>query len=61
VLSYPSLGEADIAYLEHGFGSMQIEKEEEVKVARVAFDHLADLALDEQDSIALIKRVAAEI
>jgi hypothetical protein len=60
ILGYPSMGEPDIAYVEHGFGSLQVEKAEEVKLATLAFRHLADLALDEQDSIALIKQVAAE-
>lgn len=60
VLSYPSLEEPDVAYVEHGFGSLQVERAEEVKLATLAFRHRADLALDEQDSIALIKQVAAE-
>ncbi|MFE0027342.1 helix-turn-helix domain-containing protein [Amycolatopsis sp. NPDC059021] len=60
VLSYPSFGEPDIAFVEHGIGAMQFEKEHEVKPARLAFDHLADLAFDEEDSIRLIQRVIAE-
>ncbi|MCU1684815.1 MAG: Helix-turn-helix protein [Amycolatopsis sp.] len=60
ILSYQGLGEPDIAYVEHGFGSVQVEKVDEVKLATLAFRHLADLAFDEQDSIALIKQVTSE-
>ncbi|SEF30935.1 Helix-turn-helix domain-containing protein [Amycolatopsis pretoriensis] len=60
ILSYPRLAEPDIAYVEHGFGSLQFEKSKDVNAARLIFRHLADLALDEPDSIALIRRVIAE-
>ncbi|WP_216212619.1 helix-turn-helix domain-containing protein [Amycolatopsis aidingensis] len=60
ILSYPDPKDPDIAYLEHGFGAWQTEKESQVRAARLAFEHLADLALDEPDSIALIRRVIAE-
>jgi hypothetical protein len=54
VVSFPDPAEPDLAYVEYGFGSVQIEKEKEVRAATLLFDHLADLALDEHDSIALI-------
>ncbi|MFJ7210640.1 helix-turn-helix domain-containing protein [Amycolatopsis sp. NPDC098790] len=60
VLSYPRLAEPDIAYLEHGFGSLQFEKAKDVNAARLVFRHLADLAYDEPDSIRLIRQVIAE-
>ncbi|WIV58975.1 helix-turn-helix domain-containing protein [Amycolatopsis nalaikhensis] len=60
ILSYPRLREPDIAYIEHGFGSLQFEKAKDVNVARLVFRHLADLALDEPDSIRLIRQVIAE-
>ncbi|WP_246257581.1 helix-turn-helix domain-containing protein [Amycolatopsis anabasis] len=59
ILSYPDPEDPDIAYLEHGFGSLQTEKEAEVSVARLAFDHLARLA-GKHDSAALIREVIAE-
>lgn len=60
ILSYPRLREPDIAYIEHGFGSLQFEKPKDVNTARLAFRHLADLAYDEPDSIRLIRQVIAE-
>ncbi|WP_020668983.1 helix-turn-helix domain-containing protein [Amycolatopsis nigrescens] len=61
VVGFAGREEPDLAYLEYGFGSVQIEKDKEVRAANLLFDHLADLALDEQDSVALIERVIAEI
>jgi len=46
VVGFPDPAEPDLAYLEYGFGSLQIEKEQEVRAARLLFDHLADLAED---------------
>ncbi|MFD9888609.1 helix-turn-helix domain-containing protein [Amycolatopsis sp. NPDC059027] len=57
---FPDPAEPDLAYVEYGFGSLQVENENEVYAARLLFDHLADLALDEQDSCTLIKRMIAE-
>ncbi|MCU1687211.1 MAG: family transcriptional regulator [Amycolatopsis sp.] len=54
VVSFPEPAEVDLAYVEYGFGSMQIEKEQEVRAATLLFEHLAEVALDEQDSLALI-------
>ncbi|MQA11436.1 MAG: helix-turn-helix domain-containing protein [Pseudonocardiaceae bacterium] len=61
ILSYAEPEEPDIAYIEHGFGSLQIEKADEVALARLVFDHFADIALDEQNSIALIERMVADV
>ena len=52
--------EPDLAYIEYGFGSLQIEKEAEVSAARLMFAHLADRALDGQDSVKLIRRLIGE-
>ena len=60
VLSFPGKEEADLAYVEYGFGALQVEKDHEVRAAKLLFDHLSGRALNEQDSLALIKRVAAE-
>jgi transcriptional regulator with XRE-family HTH domain len=54
VVAFPDPAESDLAYVEYGFGSMQIEKEQEVRSAKLLFEHLAEVALDEQDSLALI-------
>jgi transcriptional regulator with XRE-family HTH domain len=54
VVSFPDPAESDLAYVEYGFGSVQIEKEREVRAATLLFEHLADVALDQQDSVALI-------
>ncbi|QWF84288.1 hypothetical protein HUW46_07738 [Amycolatopsis sp. CA-230715] len=61
VVGFPDPVEPDIAYVAYGFGSLQVEKVEEVRAARVVFDHLADLALDEQRTIALIERMIIEM
>lgn len=60
VVSFPGKEEPDLAYVEYGFGSLQVEKEPEVRAARLLFDHLSDRALNEQESLELIERVAAE-
>lgn len=60
VAGFPERSEPDLAYLEYGFGSLQIEKEAEVRGASLMFEHLADLALDGDDSRALIERMIAE-
>ena len=57
-MRYQARDEPDIAYVEHGFGSLQVERAAEVDAAGLAFRHLADVALDQDDSITLIKRVA---
>lgn len=61
VLSFPETDDPDLAYVEHGFGSVHIEREDEVNGCRLAFDHLASLALAPAESVALIERVAAEL
>lgn len=60
VLSFPHAAEPDLAYVEYGFGSLQIEQKPEVQAATMMFEHLADLALDEPDSLALLRRVSDE-
>jgi hypothetical protein len=61
ILRYPWKDEPDIAYIEHPFGSFQTDKEAEVRAARVTFTYLAGIALNEADSVALIKEIEAEI
>ncbi|WP_132879745.1 helix-turn-helix domain-containing protein [Tamaricihabitans halophyticus] len=60
IASFPDQDEPDIAYVEEGFASFHAYKSDEVLAARLLFDHLANVALDEDDSRTLIERVAAE-
>jgi hypothetical protein len=60
VLSFEGLGEPDMAYVEHTWGSVHVEKKEDVARARLMFDHLRSVALDPAASVALIERVAAQ-
>ncbi|WP_245975739.1 helix-turn-helix domain-containing protein [Amycolatopsis palatopharyngis] len=60
VVGFPQAAEPDLAYVEYGFGSLQIEKESDVRAARLLFEHLASVALDERESRKLIERIAAE-
>jgi hypothetical protein len=57
LVSFPDPAEPDLAYVEYGFGSLQIEKEREVRAVPLLFDHLADLALDQQDSVGFIAKL----
>jgi transcriptional regulator with XRE-family HTH domain len=61
VLGFPEPDDPDMAYVEHGFGSVHIERKDEVTACRLTFDHLASLALAPGESIALIERVAADL
>jgi transcriptional regulator with XRE-family HTH domain len=61
IAGFPDRAEPDLAYVPYGFGALQIEKEAEVSAARLIFGHLADLALDEEDSRALIAGMIAEM
>ncbi|WP_214402298.1 helix-turn-helix domain-containing protein [Pseudonocardia lacus] len=58
VLRFEGIGEPDMAYVEHTFGSLIIEKDAEVKRARLLFDRLRSDALSPADSIALIRQLA---
>jgi transcriptional regulator with XRE-family HTH domain len=60
ILRFQVPDEPEIGYVEHGFGSFQTEKAGEVRAARLTFQHLEGLALDQPDSIALIERIAAQ-
>jgi hypothetical protein len=58
VLRFESLGEPEHAYVEHTFGSMIIDKEAEVRRARLVFDRLRSDALSPSDSVDLIRQLA---
>lgn len=57
IASFDDPAEQDLAYVEHIFGSVHVEKEGEVSAAKLAFKDFADRALDAEDSIALIERL----
>jgi hypothetical protein len=58
LLNFGDLGEPDIAYIEHSFGSLLVEKESDVAAGRVLFDRLRSAALSLDDSRALIEQLA---
>lgn len=58
VLRFPEPEDPDVGYVEHVAGSIQLEKEAEVRTCNLVFDHLSRLALSHQDSIELIRRMA---
>jgi transcriptional regulator with XRE-family HTH domain len=61
VLSFEGLGEPDAAYVEHLMGSVHVEKDDDVTLARLVFDHLRKVAHSPAESVALIERVAAQM
>lgn len=61
VLSFGELGEPDMAYVEHTFGALQLEKAPDVAQARLVFDQLRSLALAPDASRELIARVAGQM
>jgi hypothetical protein len=60
LLTFGGIDFGDMVYVEHPVGAVHISKEDEVAVARLKFDRLRSLALDPDESVALIQRVAAE-
>jgi transcriptional regulator with XRE-family HTH domain len=60
LLTFGGIDFGDMVYVEHPVGAVHISKEDEVAVARLKFDRLRSLALDPDDSVELIERVAAE-
>ena len=61
VLNFGDIGEPDIAYVEHSLGAVQLEKEEDVALARLKFGQLRSLALAPAASQALIEGAADRI
>jgi transcriptional regulator with XRE-family HTH domain len=60
LLTFGGIDFGDMLYVEHPAGAVHISKAGEVAVARLKFDRLRSLALDPDESVALIRRVAAE-
>jgi transcriptional regulator with XRE-family HTH domain len=61
LLTFEDLDLPDIAYAEHPLGSTNTDKPAAVDRANRLFARLHSLALDPDDSVALIQRVAAEM
>jgi transcriptional regulator with XRE-family HTH domain len=61
ILNFDDLREPDIAYVEHSLGAVQLEKEEDITLARLKFDQLRYLALDPAASQSLIERAAEHL
>jgi transcriptional regulator with XRE-family HTH domain len=57
ILDFPSV-QPGIVYLEHLLGQEKTEKPEPVAKTRLRLDHLRSLALDPQESVVLIERMA---
>ena len=60
LLTFGGIDFGDMVYVEHPVGALHINKADEVAVAKLTFDRLRSLALDPDDSVELIRRVAAE-
>jgi Domain of unknown function (DUF5753) len=61
VLSFEHLGEPDVVYVEHAVGAVQMEKAADLERARIVFDRLRSAALDPEESLALVREVAAQL
>ncbi|MEV0677077.1 helix-turn-helix transcriptional regulator [Actinosynnema sp. NPDC050436] len=60
LLSFPDVADPAVLYVEHPFGSLHMEKEDETIEAKVAFGNLANQALSPEESITLLERILAE-
>lgn len=60
LLGFPAPEELGVLFIEYLTGALHIEKEEELRVARLTFEFVASRALSPDDSVALIERVLAE-
>jgi hypothetical protein len=61
ILSFADKILPDTLYIEHAFGGSDTEKKEEVDRAKVKFGRLRAAALDEDESLAMLERVAEEL
>jgi hypothetical protein len=60
IFSFPRPIDPDVVYLESVAGGLYLEEVEQVRRCSVTFDHIADVALSEEDSAALIAAIAEE-
>jgi len=61
ILDFRSPGQPTLAYLDHILGAERNDRTEPVREARLRFDHLRSLALNPDDSMVFIERVAEEL
>lgn len=61
VLDFPSAGQPSICHSLHALGDERQDKSEHVEPARLVFTHLRSLALEPDESLAFIERVADEV
>lgn len=61
ILDFPSPGQPSICYALHALGDERQDKSEYVEPARLRFTHLRSLALEPEESVALVERVADEL
>jgi DNA-binding XRE family transcriptional regulator len=58
ILDFPDPEEPGLVYVAGGFGSIHLEGPKEIAEARLQFKHLSKIALDENASVELLKRLA---
>jgi transcriptional regulator with XRE-family HTH domain len=61
ILDFPNPGQPSIACAQHALGDERQDKSEHVEPARIRFAHLRSLALEPEESVALIDKVVAEL
>jgi hypothetical protein len=61
ILDFPLPGQPSISHALHALGDIRQDKSEFVEPARLRFAHLRSLALEPDDSVALVERVADEL
>ncbi|MGH3761812.1 helix-turn-helix domain-containing protein [Actinophytocola sp.] len=61
ILDFPTAGQPSICNSTHAFGEERQDKSEYVEPARLRFAHLRSLALEPDESVALIDQVAEEL
>lgn len=61
LLDFPEVEDRDVLFVAHPAGSIHVEKEAEVREAKVVFEHLLSGALSAKASMDSIKRAALEL
>ena len=61
ILDFPIAGQPSICNSTHAFGEERQDRSEYVEPARLRFDHIRSLALEPEESVALIDQVAGEV
>lgn len=61
ILGFPDADDPDIAYLGHVAGSLQLEKPEQVRTARLVFEQLRAQALSSEDSVIMLARLTDDL